>query len=302
MALVGFDFGQSEQQSGTTQTQRSFVDPTQAGFLQQLFPAAANLAFGQLPGIQLAANELGAGLLTSGQQFVQGLQGAAAGLPAGLTASIGGLLDIGGGGGVLPGNQLISGAAQSAQGLLGVNPGLAPSISFLQDMIQNNLAATSGTIAGQATLGGSTGGSRQALATGLAAQESTRQFAGGAAALISQEFAGRQALAPQLVGQQLFAGQLLNQGALGQTAQQLQAFEAAGGLAAQGQAGQTQAAGVGIAGLPGIFDLGIAPFNAAFNPLLALSSILGTPATIVSEGRLDSFGRTDEQSFGLDFG
>jgi hypothetical protein len=302
MAIVGFDFGQKEQQSGTTETQRSFVDPLQQSFLAQLFPAAANLAFGQQPAISLAANELQPGLLTAGQQFIEGLQTGAGGPAAGTQSAIQGLLGIGQAGGGLPGNQLISGAGASAQALLGVNPGLAPAISFLQDMIQNNLQATAGTIAGQATLGGSTGGSRQALATGLASQEATRQFAGGAAGLISQDFAARQQLAPQLVGQQIQAGALLNQGALGLTANQLQAFESAGGLATDAQTGQTAAAAVGIPALQGIFDLGLAPFAAEFNPLLALASILGTPSTVIGEGQRDSFGRTDEISGGLSFG
>ncbi len=299
----GFGFSSSEQQSGSQSASSSFVDPLQQNFLQQLFGQAQTLANNQLAPISQAANQLSSGLLTGGQQFIQGLQGAASGLGTGVGASIGQLLAQFGGGqqGGLPGQQLIQGAGASAQGLLGQNPALAQSTSMLQDLIQNNLQATAGTIAGQATLQGATGGSRQALATGLAGQEAQRQFGQGATALLSQDFAARQQLAPQLVGQQLQAGQLLNQGALQQSQQQLAALQAAGGLGNQAQFGQTGAAQTGLGALGGLFDLGLGAFGAEFQPLLALSQILG-PATVLSESTSSAFGRGSQSGFNIGFG
>ena len=294
---MAFGFGSSSSSQESQSSSNSFVAPFQQPFLQSLFGQAQNLATQQLPAISQQANALAPGLLTGGQQFIQGLQSGASALGTGVGASIGGLLGFPGQGG-LPGQDLIQGAGASAQQLLGPNPALAPQISALQDMIQNNLAATAGTIGGQATLQGATGGSRQALATGLAGQEAQRQFAGGAAGLLSQDFATRQALAPQLVGQQLQAGQLLNQGALGQSQQQLQALLGAGQLGNQSVTGQTGAAGVGLQNLGGLFDLGLAPFGAEFSPLLNLAQIIGPP-TVLQESQSTSSG--DSSSFNVGF-
>ena len=295
---MAFGFGSSSSKQESQGTSRTFVDPLQQPFLQNLFGGAQTLANQQQGPISLAANELGAGLLTSGQQFIQGLQSGASSLGTGVGASIGGLLGIGQGGQQLPGNELIGGAAQSAQGLLQQNPALLGQTSLLQDLIQQNLTATAGTIAGQATLGGSTGGSRQALATGLAGEEAQRQFAQGATQLISDDFRQRQGLASQLVGQQIQAGGLLNQGALGQTQQQLQAFGQAGQLGNQAQAGQTGAAAVGLGGLPSVFDLGLAPFGAEFQPLLNLAQIIGRP-TVLSESQQTSSGSSSSFNVGF---
>ena len=297
----GLSFSQSESQSGSQASSSQFVDPLQQGFLADLFGQASTLANQQLAPISQAAAGLSEGLLTGGQQFIQGLQSSASGLGTGVGASIGGLLGIGGQQGGQPGDALIQGAGATAQGLLAQNPALAQQTSLLQDLIQNNLQATAGTIAGQATLQGSTGGSRQALATGLAGQEAQRQFGQGATALLSQDFAGRQALAPQLVGQQIQAGGLLNQGNLQQTQNQLAAFQGAGGLGNQAQAGQVGAAGVGLQSLGGLFDLGLGQFSAEFQPLLNLAQILG-PATVLGESQSSSFGRSDSTSFGIGFG
>ena len=151
----------------------------------------------------------------------------------------------------------------------------------------------------QSPLQGATGGSRQALATGLAGQEAQRQFGQGATQLLAQDFAGRQQLAPQLVGQQLQAGALLNQGNLQQSQQALSAFQAAAGAGTTAAFGQTGAAQTGLGALGGLFDLGLGQFGAEFQPLLNLAQILG-PATVLSLDK--SFGRAEETSFGLDFG
>ena len=200
--------------------------------------------------------------------------------------------------------------------LLQQNPALQGQISQLDLAIQNNLRATTGTLAGQATLQGSTGGSRQALSAGLLGQEAQRGFRTGAQALISQDFAARQALAPQLQalqqqGQLAAAGQL-QQGDISQRglalAGQGQALQAAQGLQqgqqfnqglisdllaqsiqAQGTAGQLgiaqgglqgAASQTGLGSLQSVFNLGLSPFAAQFSPFLAAAQIFGAPTVL----------------------
>lgn len=315
--------GKSKSKSQQVSQGSTFVDPTQVPFLSALRTAGTRIAAGQLERVGDVAGELSGQLLEQGQQFL-GQLGELAGDPAGgFQDAIGKLLSFGGadtaqpgtagqalisagGAAGLQGADLIRGAAGSAAGLLGVNPALGGQISSLQAAIQQNLAATTGTIASQASLvGGAQGGSRQALATGLAAQGAQQAFGAGAADLVAQEFAGRQALAPQLVGQQLQAGALLQQGGLAQAGQAIQAGTAlqAGQLGGQAQqiqqqgqqigalqaAGQLQlglagqqagAAQAGLAGLGGQFNLGLAPFSAEFGPILSLAQIIGAPTVI----------------------
>ena len=270
-AVSAISGGKGSQQQQATQFSESFVDPNQVPFLQSLFGQAQNLAGQQLGPIQAQANQLSQSLLTSGQQFVSGLQGQAGGIGAGVGQAIGGLLNFGAPGG-------------PAEQLLGPNPALGGQLDALQAAIQQNLAATSGTIAAQSSLvAGGQGGSRQALATGLAGQEAQRQFAGGAAGLISQDFAARQALAPQLLG--------LQQGALG----------AAGQLGLGAGQQQTSAAGTGLGALTNLFGLGLAPFQAAFGPLLNLAQIIGPP-TVLQTSQQQQTGSSQEGRFGLNFG
>lgn len=295
-----FGFGASESSSRNEASASQQIDPTQLGFLANLWASASGLANRSLGPVTLQANQLGGGLLTSGQRFIEGLSGAAGGLGAGVNSAIGGLLGFGGAS--TPGNALIQSAGAGAGGLLsGPNPGLQAQTSVLSDMIQANLAATQGTIASQATLGGATGGSRQALATGLAAQEAQRQFGAGASNLVSQDFAARQALAPQLLGTQLAAGQALNAGPLQQSALQLQALQSAGSLGNAGRAGQIGAGTAGLGGLGGLFDLGMGTSMAGFQPLLALASILGGP-TVLSESESSGESSSSAFRFGLGAG
>ena len=266
VGAIGGGKGSQEQRSQSTS--ESFINPFQVPFLQDLFGQASQLSGQQLGPIQAQANQLSQGLLTSGQQFVSGLQGQAGGLGAGVGSAIGGLLNFGGPGG-------------AAEQLLGPNPALGGQIDALQSAIQQNLAATAGTIGGQATLQGGTGGSRQALATGLAGQEAQRQFAGGAANLLSQDFAARQALAPQLVG--------LQQQALG----------AAGQLGLGSASNQINAAGQGLGQLSNLFNLGLAPFQAAFSPLLNLAQILGPP-TVLQSSQQTSQGQSQQARFEIE--
>lgn len=260
--------GKSESQQRSQASSESFISPQQVPFLEGLFGQAADLAGQQLGPIQATANQLGESLLTSGQQFVSGLQGAAGGVGPGVEQAISGLLNFGGPGG-------------PAEQLLGPSPGLPGQISSLSAAIQQNLAATTGTIAGQSSLvAGGQGGSRQALATGLAGQEAERQFGAGASQLFAEDFARRQQLAPQLLGLQQ------------------QALTSAGGLGIGALAERTQAAGTGLGSLSQLFNLGLAPFQSAFSPLLNLAQIIG-PATVLQTSQ--STGRTDSSSTDLSF-
>lgn len=330
-----FSSNKSQTQQQSTAFGQSFVDPNQQFFLSQLRGAATGVAAGALGPTQGIANQLGGPLLNTGLGFLGGLQGQAGGVPqagavsplgqfAGLGEALGGLQQFAGQGpGGLPGTDLIQQAGQGAPQLLQQNPALGAQIGSLQAFLQQNLAATSGTIAGQATLGGSTGGSRQALATGLAGQETVRQFGAGASALLGQDFAQRQALAPQLLQTQLQAGLALQGGSLAQTQQQLQALQGLGGAAVAGGVGQAQGAAAlagaqaglqqagtaaagqqtaaalgGIEALPGLFNLGLAPASAQFGPLLQLAAILGDPA-ILSTSTSQGTSRTKASGFSI---
>ena len=252
MGSIGKSEQEQQSQSfgqGTSQAQ-TFVNPQQVPFFQSLFQQGSQLANQQLGPIAQQGNALSGQLLTSGQQFISGLQGQASGIGAGVGDAISGLLNFGQAGAQAP----------------GVNPGVGGQISALQDAIQANLQATTGTIAGQATLQGQTGGSRQALATGLAAQESQRQFAGGAAGLISQDFAQQQATG------------------LAQSQQRLGALQAAGQIGNQAALGQAGAGQAGLGALGGLFELGLGGFGAAFSPLQQLAQLLGSP-TVLSQAQ-----------------
>lgn len=359
----------------------SFIAPFQVPFLQSLGGSAAGLAQQQLGPIQQQAQGLGRDLQRSGGAFLGGLQDIAGGnVGAGVNQAVGGLLNLGnsdiaqqltqrllgsaqpgqgtlqaiaGGGGPLASSALQLGGplqgtdilSQLTQGLgdqlLQPNPALAGSVSALDQAIQNNLQSTVGTIAGQASLGGNTGGSRQALASGLAGQEAQRQFGQGAASLISQDFATRQALAPALQqaqigaagqlqsadlaqrGLQLSGAELLDRSALASRQQQLQAagqlqqgsqfgtaglsellgtlsggLSAGGGLGLGGGQLQAAAGASGLDQLGGLFNLGLAPFSAAFSPLLSASQVVGDP-TVLNQLRSRQGSESDRFGFGV---
>lgn len=346
--MGGFNKSESSQRRRSSGQSESFIAPFQVPFFNELFSQTQALAGQQQGQIGGVAQGLSDQLLGQGQQFIGALQGPQA---PGVNQQIGALsgfnqnplfqtlqaqLQQGGPGanvlegiaagqGPLGGQEALTDIAGGGQvaGLLQQNPGLQGQLSVLDQAIQENLRSTAGTIAGQATLAGATGGSRQALATGLAGQEAQRQFGQGAQSLISQDFASRQALAPQLQAQQLAAASQLQQGALGQQAQQLQAaqqlqgaqqFQAAGIsdlLAQQLQAaqgagqlgiaqGQLQGAAsqAGLGGLGGLLNLGLSPFSAAFSPLLAASEIFGGP-TVLQQSSQQSRGRASSSGFGF---
>ena len=355
----------SSQRSRQSSTSESFIAPFQVPLFQNLGNVAQQVAFGQLPNVGATAQQLGGQFLSQGQNFLGSLGDISGGsLGQGFNSAVSGLQNLagdnaitqqilaggsnvgqqslealarGGAGSVssspLSGTSLLQSAGQGfGQLALQPNPGLQGSLDALNAAINTNLESTLGTIAGQATLAGGTGGSRQALASGLAAQESQRSFASGASGLISQDFAARQALAPALIEGQLAAGQALNQGDLGlrgllsqasladqgnqiaaaqaaqagsqgqQSAllgllgQQTGALGALGNLGLGGTAAQLDASNAGIAGAQNLFNLGISPFNAAFSPLLQLSQILGSP-TVLNRGTQESRGRSKGGSF-----
>ena len=362
--MGSFDKSRQRSSSVNQSTAQSFIAPQQVQFLGQLLGGTGDVLTQQAGVIGPAAGELSRGLLGQGQDFLGQLSGQQA---PGVGAQIGALSNVSqdptfqsllgslqGGGG--PGTAALQGIAgggigpggplagtQALQGLTGPgstgltdallqeNPALQGQLSQLDLLIQNNLRSTTGTLAGQATLQGATGGSRQALSAGLLGQEAQRGFRTGASALISQDFAARQALAPQLQalqqqgqlaaagqlqqgdiaqrglglvgqGQQLGAAQALQQG--GQFAQAgisgLLAQQFAGqGVAGQlglGQAGLQGAASLGGLGqLGGQFNLGLAPFAAQFSPFLAASQIFGAPTVLSRQqasGSSNGFGRS----------
>ena len=267
--------GKNKQKSSSTSSQESFGQSFVAGFqqpfLRNLFGQASTVAANQL-GSPLAG-QLSQRLGAQGQGFQDILGAVSRSFAPG----------VGGEGGAIQGLLNFARGGGPIESLLGESPGLSGSIDSLQAAIQQNLAATAGTIGSQATLQGSTGGSRQALATGLAGQEAQRQFAGGAAGLIGQDFAARQQLAPQILAQQ--AG----------------AFQAAGALGLQQRASQVGAAQTGLGSLGALFNLGLAPNQAAFGPLEQLAQILG-PAITLSQQTSSGTGQQSGKGSGFSFG
>lgn len=348
--MGGFSSNRSRSSSENLSVGSSFIDPGQRQFFNQLFQGTQDLVGQQAGQIGGAAGQLSSQLFGQGQGFLGQLQGQQA---QGVGQQIGQLSQFsqnplfqslqaqfqggggpgneqlqqlaqgGSGGGQLAGSQqlqnLAGGSSNVTDALLQQNPALQGQLREFNMALQENLRATSGTIAGQATLGGATGGSRQALATGLAGAETSRQFGQGAQDLFAADLAQRQGLAAQFRGQdqqaQLAAAGQLQQGDLAQRGlnlagqqnqlgaiqglQQNAQFNAAGisDLLAQSLQGQAQAGQLGIAqgGLQGaasqvglgslnnLFNLGMSPFAAQFSPFLAAASIFGDPTVVSSD-------------------
>lgn len=274
----------SSSKSKSQSTQESFVDPSQAPFLQQLRSQAQGLQgqqqqqigslFGLAGGLQGQGQDLLGGLTgTQGQlgQFGQ------AGFGQG-QAGIQGLQDI------------VSGANPAAQALQqqasGQNPFLQTQINQLGEDItqqfQRGISATNVEAVGAGQLGGG----RQGVAQGLLGEAAGDQFARASTALRNQDL-GRQLQASSgLLGfQGQAAGQLAGLGqqqGLGNQASQLQ------GLLGQGQLGLG-----GLGALQGQFNLGFSPFQAEFSPLQSLAGIIGGPTVLStgqSTGSASSFG------------
>ncbi len=256
--------GKSESKSRSQQ----FVDPAQVPFLAGLRNEARFLQREQSRNIGGVAEQLTGRLGGIGDQLIGGL------------AQQSGLF----GPGVGQAQELLGGIA-SGEGQFGIQQLLAPGealegqLSFLDENIQRNLASTLGTLGGQATLQGQTGGDRQAFFSQQAAGEAQRAFAGGASNLLSADIAARRQLSGVAAGQQLGAAQ-----SLGQLGLQQQQVGQQGALGALGQLG-------------GLFNLGLAPFQAEFQPLQNLAGIVGPPTVLGTQA-----GRSDASSFGIGFG
>jgi len=311
--------GSSQSRSQSQSLGSSFVDPNQVPFLRSLFESGAFTARQQSGEIGGAARDLSGRLGRTGSALLGGIEDIAGGrLGPGVAEAIGGLTNLGSSdtaqaltdrllGRALPGQSSLEALAAGGgvDELLGPNPALEGSLGALDAAIQNNLRTTLGTIGSQASLAGATGGSRQALASGLAGQEAQRTFASGASDLIRTDFSNRQNLAPALQQIQLgaadsLAGRDLQVSGLLDSllGREAGALSAGGALGAGTTATQLGAGSAGLDRLGGLFDLGLAPFGAEFSPLLALRDILG-PSTVLNRTESSSTGRSDASSFGV---
>lgn len=325
----------SQQTSDAFSASRQFIDPNQVPFLQSLFGQAGALQQQQQGQIGGVANQLSGQLGGIGNQLLGGLQSGAQAFAPGAESSIAQLLGITqgqdaqalrGASGPLAGAGALAGLAgggfQGGQGLdfqslLEPGGALPGQIDALDVALQRNLASTLGTLGGQATLAGQTGGDRQAFLSSEAAGRSQEAFGAGASSLFASDLAQRRQLggvaANLELGQrgqdlqaQLGGAQALQQGALGQQGQNigalsallqggLQGAQGAGSLGLGQQQQQFGAAQAGLGSLGDLFNLGLAPFGAEFGPLQQLAQLLGGPTVLGS-----SFGQNFSQgsSFG----
>ena len=274
--MGGLGFSKSKSQE--TSSSRSFVDPSQAPFLQNLRQQASGLQaqqqqqIGSLFGLSQSLLGQGGSFLGGINQGIGQLQQGFGGQQQQFGQAIGQGFDALGGiaGGTNPALQ------QLQQQASGQNPFLQQNIDQLgadvTRQFERGLSATNINAVGAGQLGGG----RQGVAQGLLGEAATQEFARGATALRSQDI-GRQLQASQSVlGAQAGAG-----GQLG--AQGLQGLLGQQGL---GQAGLLGAGQLGLGGLGqlgGLFDLGFSPFAAEFSPLQSLAGIIGGP-TVLSEG------------------
>ena len=291
--------GASKAEQEADQASRSFVDPRQVPFFNQLRQAGTELAGTQIRSIGGVSSQLSGQLGGLGGQLLGGIGEQAGQFAPGALSSISGLLGIAAdplagqiaqlGTGALPGQaqlEQLAGGGGALSGLTGPGSQLGGQLTALDEAIQRNLQTTLGSIGGQATLAGQTGGDRQAFFSGQAADTAQREFASSASQLLASDLAQRRGLAPVSLG----AAQSLQQGALqqGGLLQALLGSQVSGlgtggalGLAQQGQ--NIGAAQAGIGALEPLFNLGLAPFAAQFAPLQALSQLIGPP-TVLTEG------------------
>ena len=289
---MGGSLSTSKQQS--TSSQQSFIDPSQAPFLQQLRSQATGVQRNQQSQIGPTLGALGQNLSAQGQGFLGGLQGT-----QGELGQFGGA-DFGQGQAGIEGLQgIVSGANPAARALQqqaqGQNPFLQQQITGVGEDINQQLQRQLGGtgIAGEANLAGQLGGARQGVEAGLAQQGALQQFQRASTQLRSNDI-GRQLQASSgLLGfQGQAAGQLAGLGqqqGLGNQASALQ------GLLGQGQLGLG-----GLGALQGQFNLGLSPFQAEFSPLQSLAGIVGDP-TVLSTAEGQSSGRSFGTSGGALF-
>lgn len=282
MGSLGF----SKSKSQATSQERSFVDPAQAPFLQNLRQQASALQAQQQQQIgQLFG--LSGNLLGQGGSFLSGLNQQIGQLQQGFQQT-----DFGQA--IAQGQESLAGIAGGTnpalqalqQQAVGQNPFLQEQIGQLGEDItrqfERGIAATNTAAVGAGQLGGG----RQGVAQGLLGEAATREFARGATALRNQDI-GRQLQASQAVlgAQQGAAGQLGAQGLQGLLGQQ--------GLQQAGILGAGQLGLGGLGQLGGLFNLGFAPFGAEFSPLQSLAGIIGGPTVLnqqSSQGTSSSFG------------
>ena len=303
-------------QQDAFQAQRQFIDPQQVPFLQELRQGASGIVQNQLGNIGGVAEQLSGRLGGIGGELLGGLQGGAQAFAPGAETAISSLLGFtqspdaallrGAATGPLAGAEQLGGIAAGQggldfQGLLEPGAQLGGQLDALDVALQRNLATTLGTLGGQATLAGQTGGGRQAFLSSEAAGRSQEAFGAGASQLLAADLAQRRQLGGVAAGlelgqqgQQLGAAQALQGGALSQAGLlspllqgQLQGAQGAGALGLGQQAQQFGAAEAGLGQLGGLFNLGLAPFGAELGPLQQLAQILGDPTVL-------------GQSFGVD--
>ena len=276
MASFGSKKSKQQQSASAFSQARSFVDPSQQPFLNFLRGQGGQIAQQQLGagGPGAAGGVLGRNLSTQGQGFLGQLQQGA--------------------GGQLGSQQLQAQAAQQAiagqgpgadfltQRLTSENPFLNQAIQSLgQDIGQQFQEQVLPGIRGSAVQVGALGGGRAQIAEGLAAQRSQQTFGSLAAGLRQQDLAQQQ--------QAAFG---LQQGAL-----------QGGALAGQGAAQQGQFAQAGLGSLGGLFNLGLAPFGAQFQPLQQLSGLVGQPTVLSQQQqRSQSQGTGSSSGFNVGFG
>ena len=287
-------FGSSKSQ---TQSQGStFVDPQQAGFLEQLRGGAQNLQQ-SLQGPIQGLFDLGGNLQNQGQSFIDQIPGLSQLLQ---NAPGSAQFSQQGAQGFDQGLQALQAQTQGntpalqalQQQALGQNPQLQNQVNQLGTDINRQFQQALPGITSQAVGGGQLGGGRQGVAQGLLGQSSIDAFQRGATQLRGDDI-GRQLQAAQSLGglQGQAAGQL---GGLGQAG-----FLGQGQLQQQGQLGAGQLNLQGQQALGGQFNLGLAPFSAQFGPLQSLAQILGKPTVLSQQQATGASGGFD---FGINLG
>lgn len=258
----------SKSESKNKSQQTSFVDPAQQPYLDYLRSSAQG-AFGGMPsyqplfqqGAQSAqnVNQL-AGGFTDPMQYLQG--------------SIGGLQNFD------ASNPYAQQLGQMAGNLQGNSSAIEPVIGTLGEDINRQLQRMLGGAGGVNTasaLGGTLGGGRNQVSTGLAQEAALQQFGQQAGQLRLADYQQRQQLAQQALGQ---AGGLYGQG----VGQRLGAMGVAGDLQGQALGSQLQQ-GLGAGTLYGQGQaLAMSPFTGQLGLYEQLARILGQGGTVLGQG------------------
>ena len=292
--MGGLSGGKSK--ASSQQQSQQFVDPLTQHFRSQLFRSGSRVAGQQLApgGITDFSGQLGGALLGQGLgglsslgQFAQGAGGQQAGFGQAQQA-----------GQNLLGAQTQGGLGQLAlaRQAFGQNPALGEQIGQLgTDITRQFQQGLLPGIQAEAVGAGQLGGGRQGVAQGIGIQSALDAFQRGATDLRGQDI-DRQLNAAQALGglqqqgfgQQIGAQQAAGQLGLGQQGQ---------GLAGQLGAGQLELGG--LESLQGLFNLGLSPFQAQFQPLQNLAGLLGIGAPVV--GQSSGSSKSSSFNFGVGF-